>query len=69
MYVYVINPDIIGVQSPPSLNNIFQEAQKDVNIAKPKHGNLEHWASQGVLLLNTALTVRKGESNSHQKKG
>lgn len=59
----------VGIQSPPSLNNIFLEAQNDVKIAKPKHGNLEAWAKQGVLLLNTCLTVRRGEANSHQKKG
>lgn len=58
-----------GVQNPPSLQNIFNEAQADVNIRKPRHGNLENWSRQGVFLLNTALTVRRGEANSHQKKG
>jgi hypothetical protein len=58
-----------GVQNPPSLQNVFNEAQADVHIRKPRHGNLEHWSRQGVFLLNTALTVRRGEANSHQKKG
>ena len=54
---------------PPSLKNIFKEAMTDVGIPSPKHGNLEHWAKQGVLLLNTCLTVRDGEANSHQNRG
>lgn len=58
-----------GVTPPPSLRNIFKEAMEDVEIDPPKHGNLEYWASQGVLLLNTVLTVRKGEANSHAKMG
>lgn len=58
-----------GVPPPPSLKNIFTELQADVGIPKPSHGNLEHWSKQGVILLNTALTVRKGDANSHQKKG
>ncbi|RYH28328.1 uracil-DNA glycosylase [archaeon] len=58
-----------GVPPPPSLKNIFTELQTDIGISKPSHGNLEHWSRQGVILLNTALTVRKGEANSHQKKG
>lgn len=58
-----------GVPIPPSLKNMIVEAQNDVHIAKPTHGNLEHWSRQGVLLLNTCLTVRKGEANSHQKQG
>ena len=58
-----------GVAIPPSLRNIFQEVVVDVKITLPKHGNLESWSKQGVFLLNTALTVRKGEANSHQKKG
>jgi len=58
-----------GIAPPPSLRNIFQEASKDVGISLPSHGNLEAWARQGVLLLNVCLTVRKGEANSHNKKG
>ncbi len=60
-----------GVPLPPSLKNMVTELQNDpkTKIAKPSHGNLEHWSRQGVLLLNTCITVRKGEANSHQKKG
>jgi len=58
-----------GVTPPPSLKNIFKEAIKDVGIQPPQHGNLESWARQGVLLLNTVLTVRRGEANSHAKLG
>ncbi len=58
-----------GVQPPPSLRNIFKELEADVNIVKPRHGNLEYWATQGVLLLNTVLTVRQGKANSHSNIG
>ena len=58
-----------GVKAPPSLQNIFKEAMADVGIEAPKHGNLEHWAKQGVLLLNAVLTVRQGQANSHAGKG
>ena len=59
-----------GVATPPSLRNMLAEAATDVGTrAKPPHGNLEAWARQGVLLLNTCLTVRKAQANSHQKKG
>jgi uracil-DNA glycosylase len=58
-----------GVPPPPSLKNIFKEAMDDVGIESPKHGNLECWARQGVLLLNTVLTVRRSEANSHAKLG
>ena len=58
-----------GVRAPPSLKNIVREAMSDVGIAEPIHGNLEYWAQQGVLLLNTVLTVRRGEANSHSRKG
>lgn len=58
-----------GVKPPPSLQNIFKEAINDVGIVPPKHGNLQEWANQGVLLLNTVLTVRRGEANSHAKIG
>lgn len=57
-----------GTPIPESLNNIFQELQRDPYVRgfrKPDHGNLIHWAKQGVLLLNTCLTVRKGEPGSH----
>lgn len=58
-----------GVKPPPSLVNIFKEAIDDVGIEPPVHGNLEGWARQGVLLLNSVLTVRRGEANSHAKMG
>lgn len=58
-----------GVAIPPSLQNIFKEIESDLGIRKPNHGNLEHWAKQGVLLLNTVLTVRAGEAQSHQGHG
>jgi uracil-DNA glycosylase len=58
-----------GVRIPPSLRNIFKELHADVGVPIPSHGNLEHWAQQGVLLLNTVLTVRQGEANSHKGKG
>ncbi|KAE8912901.1 hypothetical protein PF005_g12281 [Phytophthora fragariae] len=58
-----------GVPPPPSLKNIFKEAMNDVGIARPTHGCLSCWSRQGVLLLNTVLTVRRGEANSHKKRG
>ncbi len=58
-----------GIKPPPSLANIYKELHSDVAIEIPEHGNLEHWARQGVLLLNTVMTVRKGEAGSHQGKG
>ena len=58
-----------GVAMPPSLQNIFKEIKEDLAIAIPRSGNLERWAEQGVLLLNSTLTVRAGEAGSHQKKG
>lgn len=57
------------VQLPPSLTNIFKELKSDLGIEKPNSGNLERWAKQGVLLLNTVLTVREGEADSHKGKG
>ena len=54
---------------PPSLKNIFKELNTDLNIETPTHGNLTHWHEQGVLLLNTILTVRKHQPNSHKNKG
>lgn len=58
-----------GVAVPPSLVNIYKELRDDLGCTIPKHGNLEHWAKQGVLLLNAVLTVRAGQANSHQGKG
>lgn len=58
-----------GVALPPSLRNIFHELHNDLGIAIPKHGDLSHWAEQGVLLLNAVLTVEAGQPTSHQKKG
>ncbi len=58
-----------GVAQPPSLVNIFKEIKDDLGIAPPNHGNLEHWAKQGVLLLNAFLTVRANEPASHSKIG
>ncbi len=58
-----------GRPLPRSLRNIYKELHDDLGIPPPPHGNLEHWARQGILLLNTVLTVRAGEANSHRKKG
>ena len=58
-----------GISHPPSLINIFKEIEQDLNKPYPKSGNLEHWAKQGVLLLNATLTVRAHQAGSHQKKG
>ena len=58
-----------GVRIPPSLLNIYKELAKDLNITPVKHGFLESWAKQGVLLLNTILTVEAGKAGSHQGKG
>jgi len=58
-----------GVEPPPSLKNIFSELEKDVGIPTPKHGELTCWARQGVLLLNTVLTVREHQPNSHKGHG
>ena len=58
-----------GVPIPPSLVNIHKELQTDLGIPPPDHGNLEAWAVQGVLLLNTTLTVRSGQATSHAGKG
>src|SRR4029079_17480497 len=58
-----------GVKPPPSLVNIFKELKQDIGMEIPVHGDLTHWASQGVLLLNAALTVRANEPNSHAQIG
>ena len=58
-----------SVAVPPSLRNILQELRDDLGCEPPSHGNLEHWARQGVLLLNTTLTVRGGAAASHQGHG
>ena len=58
-----------GIDVPPSLRNVFRELRDDVGVAQPGHGNLEAWASQGVLLLNATLTVRAGAAGSHHGRG
>lgn len=58
-----------GVKIPPSLRNIFKELNADLGYEVPDNGYLKKWAEQGVLLLNTVLTVREGEANSHKGKG
>jgi len=58
-----------GINLPPSLQNIYKEINNDLGIPISKSGNLTCWAKQGVLLLNTVLTVRRGQANSHQNKG
>ena len=63
---FSVNP---GVKVPPSLRNIFKELHNDVGCSIPKSGNLTKWAKEGVLLLNTALTVRAHRANSHKDCG
>ncbi|MUV13114.1 uracil-DNA glycosylase [Noviluteimonas gilva] len=58
-----------GTAVPPSLVNIFKELQRDLGIPTPTHGCLDHWAEQGVLLLNAVLTVEEGRAGAHQGKG
>src|SRR5699024_2785374 len=58
-----------GVPPPPSLKNMFIELESDIGIPRPNHGYLVDWAKQGVLLLNTVLTVEKGSAHSHRKMG
>ena len=58
-----------GIRVPPSLANIYRELQSDLDIAPPQHGFLESWAEQGVLLLNSVLTVEQSDANSHQGRG
>lgn len=58
-----------GISIPPSLKNIYKELKRDLKIEFPSHGNLEKWANQGVLLINSTLTVRAGSPNSHEHFG
>ena len=58
-----------GIEPPPSLKNIFKELKSELNIPEPKCGELTGWAKQGVLLLNTTLTVREGQPQSHKGRG
>src|SRR5690554_5782653 len=58
-----------GVRPPPSLVNIYKELESDIGMARPAHGFLESWARQGVLLLNSVLTVEQGQAASHRGKG
>ncbi|MEZ0243548.1 MAG: uracil-DNA glycosylase, partial [Sphingomonas sp.] len=58
-----------GVRTPPSLVNIYKEMESDLGIPPARHGFLEHWAEQGVLLLNAVLTVQMGNAASHQGRG
>ncbi|MBN2973756.1 uracil-DNA glycosylase [Roseomonas aeriglobus] len=58
-----------GVRVPPSLVNIYKEMESDLGIPRADHGHLRHWAEQGVLLLNTTLTVRMGSPTSHAGRG
>jgi len=58
-----------GTRTPPSLRNVYAELHSDLDIPLPSHGNLEAWAQQGVLLLNSTLTVREGEAGSHAGHG
>jgi uracil-DNA glycosylase len=58
-----------GVRVPPSLVNIYKELESDLGVSAPPHGNLEHWARQGVLLLNNSLTVEAGRAGSHAGRG
>ena len=58
-----------GTPLPPSLKNIYKELQEDIGGELPIEGDLSHWAKQGVLLLNTVLTVEEGNANSHKGKG
>ena len=58
-----------GVALPPSLKNIYKEMESDLGIVQPNHGYLQSWANQGVLMLNTVLTVEESKPNSHAKIG
>jgi uracil-DNA glycosylase len=63
---FSVNP---GVRPPPSLLNIYKELESDLGLSRPRHGFLEHWAKQGVLLLNSVLTVEMAKAASHGQKG
>lgn len=63
---FSVQPD---VRIPPSLKNIFKELESDIGYRQPNNGYLKKWAEQGVLMLNTVLTVRAGEAHSHRNKG
>ena len=63
---FSVNSD---VALPPSLQNIYKEIEEDLNVKMPQKGNLDGWASQGILLLNATLTVRANQAGSHQHKG
>lgn len=65
-YAFSVKP---GMKPPPSLDNIFSELQADLRCYMPNNGCLLPWAKQGVLLLNTVLTVRRGDANSHRDRG
>lgn len=58
-----------GTPIPPSLVNIYKEMESDLGLPPARHGCLEHWAKQGVLLLNSVLTVRMGQAASHRERG
>jgi uracil-DNA glycosylase len=58
-----------GIRPPPSLQNVFRELHADLGVPLPSHGELSHWAHQGVLLLNTVLSVRAHQANSHGGRG
>lgn len=58
-----------GVRTPPSLQNIFKEINRDLGLPIPQHGCLQSWAEQGVLLLNAVLTVEQGHAGSHARRG
>lgn len=64
---FSVEPDVRPL--PKSLNNIYKELATDLGITPRKNGDLRHWAEQGVFMLNSVLTVREGEANSHAKKG
>lgn len=59
----------LGLKIPPSLKNIIKEIKNDINISEPMHGDLNCWAKQGILLLNTVLTVEAHKADSHKNKG
>lgn len=58
-----------GIKIPPSLRNVYKELEADLGCTIPDHGYLEHWARQGILMLNAVLTVRAHKANSHKNKG